>query len=87
MIVRIYSVRDRAIGTFMQSFPAYTDQFAKRMFADQVNAGDDKSNLCRHPEDFELYFLAEFDDQEGTFASSKPQMIAVGHNLVRSSAG
>lgn len=38
---------------------------AMRHFMDAV--GDGKSPMSRHPEDYELYQLATFDDVDGTF--------------------
>lgn len=83
MRYKICSIRDRASDTF--SVPVYLPSkgAAIRSFADEVNRVDPNNNLNKHPEDFDLYYLGEFDDETGTFECERPQQLAVGKDQVR----
>ncbi|WNK14812.1 MAG: nonstructural protein [Microvirus sp.] len=86
MKVNIYAVRDRAIDTFAQPMFMASHGGAIRSFNDAVNDPKGESNLCKHPEDFDLYYLGVYDDAVGSFAvpDECPEMIAIGKNaLVR----
>lgn len=63
MKVKIYAVLDTKISAFMQPFFALTNGQAMRMFGDTVE--DTNSNFHKHPEDYALYYLGEFDDASG----------------------
>ena len=63
MRYKIVAIRDRAIDTFgVPVFVASTGA-AIRSFSDEVNRKDDNNNLSKHPEDFDLFLLGEYDDQ------------------------
>lgn len=56
----LYSVFDRKTGIYSppMAFPAVGA--AVRMFTDEVNGG--QSLIGKHPEDYDLYHVGEFDD-------------------------
>lgn len=84
MRYKIFSIRDRAADVFSQPWFFPSKGVAIRSFGDEINKKDSGSNLSAHPEDFDLYFLGEFDDESGTFdTSNRPEQIAVGKDLVR----
>lgn len=73
----IVSIRDTAVNAFAPpaSFPSTA--YAIRSFAEQVNnASDPNNNLHKHPTDFELWQLAEWDEATGAYTSNEPRMIA-----------
>lgn len=74
----VMAVRDRAIDTFGQPFCAAAKGAAIRSFGDEVKRVDASNQLNKHPEDFDLYFLCEYDDQTGKFSEGSPEQIAVG---------
>lgn len=85
MKVAIVSVRDSAAGLFtpVQSVTALPQ--AVRGFADQVNGSADL--VAAHPEDFELYHVADMDDQTGLVVALDPPVLVVrAKDLKRSSA-
>lgn len=83
MRYKIVAIRDRAIDTFgVPVFVASTGA-AIRSFSDEVNRKDDNNNLSKHPEDFDLFLLGEYDDQTGEFDGCRPSQLAVGKDLVR----
>lgn len=65
----VYSIFDVKAGVFNTPFFQVNDQVAKRAFSDLVN--DPQSMLFKHPEDFTLWRLGEFDDQLGDFEETK----------------
>lgn len=63
MKLRLYSVRDNAVGAFMRPFVARSDGEATRNFGDEANSPE--SALAKHPEDYALFFVGEFDELTG----------------------
>lgn len=81
MRYKVFSVRDRAIDAFGQPFFGVSRGGAIRSFADEVNRKDDNNQLYKHPEDFDLYYLGEFNDSDGCFDLARPEQIAVGKDV------
>lgn len=80
-IMKVFSVRDRAADVFGRPFFVPTTGQAVRAFTDTINSKED-SEMVRHPDDFDLYHLADFDDETGQFEClSQPKQIAVGKNV------
>lgn len=78
----VVAVRDRAVDGYMQPFFVPSIGMAVRSFQDEVNNPD--SPMYKHPEDYDLYQLATFDDESGAFdGMPRPTMIAVGKDSVR----
>lgn len=80
----VCAVRDRAADVYGQPMFFASIGVATRSFADGVNSGDKNSALCQHPEDFDLFLIAMYDDSDGSFVSEKPRQIAIGKDCVRS---
>lgn len=84
MRYNVFAIRDRAADVFGQPIFLASVGIAVRSFADEVNRADANNNLNKHPEDFDLYKLAEFDDDTGLFTQDgPPKQVAVGKDLVR----
>lgn len=64
----IVSVRDSAVKAFMRPFYAPTLEAALRSFYDEVKRGGDDNMMSKHPDDFELWYLGEFDEESGVFS-------------------
>lgn len=64
MILQMYSVRDKAVEAFLRPLFMRSKGEALRSFLDAVKSNDD---FRAHPEDFDFYFLGEFDDGAGLF--------------------
>lgn len=73
MILTLFTIRDSKANTFAAPFTAPTRGMALRMFADHVN--DPQTMPNKHPEDFELFELATYDDQAGTIDSHTPTQL------------
>lgn len=81
MRYKILAVRDRAIDAFGQPFFSVSVGGAVRGFADEINRAGENNQLNKHPDDFDLYLLGEFDDSNGKFETSDPSQVAIGKDL------
>lgn len=73
MKLNIYAIRDLKIDAFSQPYYSHTHGSALRAFTDHVN--DPQSMPNKHPEDYELWHLGDFDDQSGQLNQDKPTRI------------
>lgn len=84
MIMRVLSVFDLKVKAFGRPWFAMSDDAALREFTDAVNDGSNPNNLWfRHPEDFVLYVIGDFDDVNGSVSSIEPEPIAKAVHLKR----
>jgi len=85
MILFVVCVKDRAADVFNRPFFVPHRNVAIRDFTDEVNrvAGDNPLN--KHPDDFDLYLLGEFDDSRGAFSNGDPQVLVRAKDVLQSS--
>jgi hypothetical protein len=76
---KIYSVLDRESNTFIPPFSTPTNRDAIENFKVVVN--DEKTNFCKFPKDFALFYLGEFDEREGTYKNLTKELIAEAIDL------
>jgi len=74
MIVGVFSLRDAKLSGFSRPFFAQTEAQAVRMVQDLVNSGQ-QDDVCKHPDDFELWCLGSFDDEFGELVSDVKAVI------------
>lgn len=78
----IVAIRDTKLNAFMNPFVADTRPVALRAFSDAV--ADAKCPVSQHPEDYDLYVLAEVDITDGTVTPVTPIVhLASATELVR----
>jgi len=78
----IVSVKDTAAQVFGRPVFVPSIGVAMRSFRDEVNRKDSTEDLARHPDDFELYELATFDDATGIIVMlPEPRMVARAKDL------
>lgn len=65
MIYQAFSIFDSAALIYSPPFFQATKGLALRMFSD--TAKDTSTNIGRHPTDFTLFHVGEFDDQSGAY--------------------
>jgi hypothetical protein len=84
MIQVVVSVYDRASETFGRPVFVPAKAAAIRSFTDEVNRDDSANDLKRHPDDFDLYVLGNFDDSKGVFSSGDgyPLVLVRGKDVV-----
>lgn len=77
------AVRDVATGSFASPIGVAHNALAIRSFQSEVSNAE--SQICRHPEDFELFALGEFDTETGEFTAGVARLCRA-LDFVRSSA-
>lgn len=81
MIINTYSIYDAAAKAYMRPMFMQTDGLAMRVFKDAINS-EEQSDISKHPEQFTLFKIGEFDDQKGVINSTdKPELLASGHEV------
>lgn len=73
MIQKVVSIYDLKACVFHRPICAVNTGAAMRDFGDATK--DEKSILCTHPEDFQLYEIGEFDDNTGLVTSLTPMKL------------
>lgn len=79
MKLEICAVRDRAVDAFGMPFFCKHQNEAVRSFTDEVNRPE--SQFYSHPDDYDLYYLGQYDDATGTLVSNTPSMLATGKSV------
>lgn len=73
MIYKVFSIFDSKAAVFERPYFAPTTGAGIRTFQDAC--ADPQTMLHRHPEDFHLFEIGEYDDQTGAMASTQPQSL------------
>lgn len=82
MQLKIFSIRDAKGETYNTPFFQKTHGEAERTFRELAN--DEKSMICKYPDDFDLYCVGEFDTETGNIISlPTPQHLIKGVNVKR----
>lgn len=81
--LKVVAIRDRMQDAYMQPWFVPTIGMAIRAFQDEINKPDNPLNA--HPEDYDLYYIAEFDNNHGVFTDPPDgiQQIAIGKQLLK----
>ena len=78
----IVALKDTAARVFGVPFVVQAAAQAVRSLRDEVNSKDSNSDVSRHPDDFELYEIAWFDELTGVVVpSDSPTLIARAKDL------
>lgn len=75
-MMKYYAVYDSKVGVYEQPFLMRTKGEAIRSWVDVVN--DEKTKFNKHPEDFTLMELGEYDDEKGQFINLATGPVAIG---------
>lgn len=76
-----FTVFDSAAGMYLEPFFAPSIEFAIRGFREAVNTKDHQFN--RFPEDFTLYHVGSFDQENGYFNAQDPRSLGVAITFVK----
>lgn len=82
MILKAFAVCDLKADIFNSPFFFPAIGQAVRAFADLAN--DNQSSVSRHPEDYKLFHIGEYDDQTGILTSITPAPLGVASEYVSS---
>jgi len=80
----VVCVKDRAAEVFNRPFFVPHRNVAIRDFTDEVNRVAADNQLNKHPDDFDLYLLGEFNDNTGEFSISSPQVLVRAKDVLQS---
>lgn len=80
MKMQVFSVFDKVSQAYGIPFFCPNNGVAKRMFCDLVR--DESSVIYKHPSDFELYNLGEFDVDSGEFSCAAPLFVVKADSFV-----
>lgn len=69
--MKMYAVRDRLVDYFLQPFFAPSDAQALSAVAMTVNDQESKHAITLHPEHFEIWRLAELDENTGQVGGNR----------------
>lgn len=83
MKLNIYSIYDKAVQAYMRPFFLQADSAAKRAFGDLVVDADHE--ISKHPEDYALFRIGEFDDGTGELDQCEPLCLARAHEIAAES--
>lgn len=85
MMLKIYSIRDAKAEVFNTPFFQKTHGEAERNFRTICN--DDKSTVNKYPDDYDLYYLGDYDDNSGKLSPlDTPQHIIKAIQCVETSS-
>lgn len=78
---KVFAIKDQKAEVFLQPFFRKTHGEAERDFRTLV--ADQKSMINKYPDDYDLYFIGTYDDQEGAITRlDTPQHVIKAANIV-----
>jgi len=83
MKVQLYAIFDTATGVYEKPFFGQSDGEVKRSFMDIANDADHP--IGKHPEDYSLYRLGNFDDNTGMVLNEENECLCTAHEIIASS--
>lgn len=76
-----FSVRDSAVEQYGNPMFMLSRGQAHRSFADEVNRPAEDNQMYKHPTDFELYLIGEYDTDTGHYEPCMPDLVARGKDV------
>lgn len=87
MIYQVVSVHDRAAAAFGRPIFVASLGQAIRSFQDELNRNAPDNQMHHHPDDFDMFHLGTFNEENGTFTNlDEPDPIAIGKQLITKGA-
>jgi hypothetical protein len=83
MKLKIFTIFDSAASAFKQPFFMHNNGIAIRAFSDLVNSDDQNVEIAKHPEQFTLFHIGEYDDSTGSIVPlDTPISVSTGVELI-----
>ena len=80
----VFAIKDRAVNGYGETLAMPSEQHAIRWFRDLVNADPEKSAIAKHPDDYDLYRIGDYDDELGLLVpQAQPKLTARGKDLIQ----
>jgi len=84
MLMKVVSVYDSKAEVYARPAFVATENAALRSWVDTVN--DSSTPMNKHPDDYTLFVLGEYDDVKGVFLNEKtPKSLGLAREFLRSS--
>lgn len=83
MKLNVVSVRDSAMAAFGRPLFVPAIGVAIRSFVDEVNRKAPDNQMSMHPEDFELFHIADFEEESGVFVAVEVRSLMRGKDAVK----
>lgn len=83
MKIIVVAVRDQKADAFGHPWYAQSVGMAVRHFGDAVQSQDEANMWKKHPEDFALFRLGEFDQRSGEFKCAKPEQLCLATDFIK----
>jgi hypothetical protein len=80
MRLNVYTIFDTATGAYMRPFYMQSDGQATRAFKDLAVAADHE--IGKHPEDYSLWRIGQFNDNKGELVPEDRECLATALELV-----
>lgn len=80
-MLRLYAIYDLISGIYMPPFTARTDGVVMRDIAAAVS--DKKTTLGQHPQDYQVYYVGDFNDMTGLVVPGGRDLICDCITLVK----
>ncbi|WNK12742.1 MAG: nonstructural protein [Microvirus sp.] len=77
MEYQIFAIRDSAVEAFMVPMFFPSKGAAIRAFGDEVQRNATDNNLNKHPQDFAMYEIGKYNDQDGVFETKLPTIVSL----------
>jgi hypothetical protein len=77
MKLNVYSIFDSAAKAYTNPFFMHNDGLAIRAFSDNVNS-EQENNISKHPDQFTLFRIGEFDDSSGEIKTDIVKSLGTG---------
>jgi len=77
MKLNVYSIFDSAAKAYTNPFFMHNDGLAIRAFSDNVNS-EQENNISKHPDQFTLFRIGEFDDASGEIKTDIVKSLGTG---------
>lgn len=84
MIFVMVCIKDRVADTFGTPYCVPAVGIAVRGFTDEINRAAEDNMIYKHPDDFDLFQVATYDDATGMITQDAvPRQLVLGRDLQR----
>lgn len=80
MKFKIVAIKDRVSDAYSTPNFVVSAGSAIRSFGDEVRNPRENNPLNSHPDDFDLFLIGEYDDENASFITHEPKQIALGRD-------
>lgn len=74
-------IHDRSINAYVNLHCVRAEGQAIRQFQDAINDAGTGGSIHKHPDDYDLYVVGEYNDDDGTISTEKLRKIGDGKQL------